>query len=237
MDTALTIAGYTFDEGAGHPMTERLLRTAEEIWEGYHKHPFVRGIADGSLAQDKFIFYMLQDYVYLIDYARVFAIGAAKAMDLEAMAYNGAMLRQIMDGEMDIHKGYMKRLGISEEEAAATVPSLDNLSYTSYMIRIAYEGGAAEAAVAILSCALSYEVIARQILRENPQADRHPFYGEWVQGYASDEYHAANLDIIRLTEKLTAGCTEEQKKKLDEIFINCSLYEGAFWDMAWEKRK
>ena len=100
-----------------------------------------------------------------------------------------------------------------------------------------YEGGAAEAAVAILSCALSYEVIARQILRENPQADRHPFYGEWVQGYASDEYHAANLDIIRLTEKLTAGCTEEQKKKLDEIFINCSLYEGAFWDMAWEKRK
>ena len=74
MDTALTIAGYTFDEGAGHPMTERLLRAAEEIWEGYHSHPFVRGIADGSLAQDKFVFYMLQDYVYLIDYARVFAI-------------------------------------------------------------------------------------------------------------------------------------------------------------------
>ena len=63
MDTALTIAGYTFDEGVGHPMTERRLRAAEEIWEGYHSHPFVRGIADGSLAQDKFIFYMLQDYV------------------------------------------------------------------------------------------------------------------------------------------------------------------------------
>ncbi len=237
MDTALTIAGYTFGEGAGHPMTERLLRAAEEIWEGYHSHPFVRGIADGSLEPEKFIFYMLQDYVYLIDYARVFAIGAAKAKDLDAMAYNAAMLRQIMDGEMDIHRGYMQRLGISEQEAAATVPSLDNLSYTSYMIREAYEGGAAEAAVAILSCALSYEVIARQIKAEFPEAESHPFYGEWVQGYACEEYHKANLDIIRLTEKLTAGYTEEQKKHLDEIFINCSRYEAAFWDMAWEMRK
>ena len=234
MDTALTIAGYTFDEGAGHSMTERLLRAAEEIWESYHKHPFVRGIADGSLAQDKFVFYMLQDYVYLIDYARVFAIGAAKAMDLEAMAYNGAMLRQIMDGEMDIHKGYMKRLGISEEEAAATVPSLDNLSYTSYMIRIAYEGGAAEAAVAILSCALSYEVIARQILRENPQADRHPFYGEWVQGYASPGYHAANLELIDLTERLAEGLDEARLQHPIDVFVNCSRYELLFWDMAWD---
>lgn len=236
MDTALTIAGYTFDEGAGHPMTERLLHAAEGIWENYHSHPFVRGIADGSLAPDKFIYYMLQDYVYLIDYARVFAIGAAKSHDLDAMAYNAAILRSTLDGEMDIHRGYMKRLGISEEEAAATVPALDNLSYTSYMIRIAYEGGAAEAAVAILSCALSYEVIAKQILRDNPEADKHPFYGEWVHGYGCEEYHDANLILIRLTEKLTAEFTEQQKKHLDEIFINCSRFEGAFWDMAWEKK-
>ena len=230
------IEGYEADLGTGFPMTDRLLSSSAEIWESYHSHPFVRGIADGSLEKDKFQFYMLQDYIYLIDYARVFAIGAAKSDDLDAMAYNAAMLRQIMDGEMDIHRGYMKRLGISMEEAAATVPSLDNLSYTSYMIRVAYEGGAAEAAVAILSCALSYEVIAKEILKEYPDAGRHPFYGEWVQGYSCEEYHAANMDIIQLTEKLTAGYTEEQKRHLEEIFINCSRYEASFWDMAWEKR-
>lgn len=230
------IEGYEADLGTGFPMTDRLLSVSAEIWEAYHRHPFVRGIADGSLEKDKFQFYMLQDYIYLIDYARVFAIGAAKAADLDAMSYNAAMLRQIMDGEMDIHRGYMKRLGISVEEAAATVPSLDNLSYTSYMIRVAYEGGVAEAAVAILSCALSYEVIAKEILKDYPEAGLHPFYGEWVQGYSCEEYHAANVDIIQLTEKLTAGYTEEQKKYLEEIFINCSRYEAAFWDMAWEKR-
>ena len=53
--------------------TERLLACARDIWEGYHAHPFVRGIADGSLDEDKFRFYMIQDYIYLIDYAKVFA--------------------------------------------------------------------------------------------------------------------------------------------------------------------
>ena len=147
-----------------------------------------------------------------------------------------ARRQQIMDGEMDIHKGYMKRLGISEEESAATVPSLDNLSYTSYMIRIAYEGGAAEAAVAILSCALSYEHIARRVLEMHPAADQHPFYWEWVSGYVSDDYHKANLELIDLTECLTAGCTEVHLRHLEEIFMVCSRYEMAFWDMAWEMR-
>ena len=62
--------------------TGRLLDAAKEIWEGYHSHPFVQGIADGTLDRDKFRFYMIQDYLYLIDYARVFAIGVSKARDM-----------------------------------------------------------------------------------------------------------------------------------------------------------
>ena len=220
----------------GYEMTDRLLKASEEIWNGYHEHPFVQGIGDGTLDPDKFEYYMLQDYVYLIDYARVFAIGAAKSSDLDVMGWNAGMLRQILQGEMEIHRGYMKRLGISEDRAERTVPSLDNLSYTSYMIRTAYEGGAAECAAAILSCALSYEVIAKEILVRYPGADKHPFYGEWVQGYASEDYHSANMDLILLMEKLASGCTEAGKKHLEEIFVNCSRYEKAFWDMAWEQR-
>ena len=238
-NTEQASAGVSVDIApeTAHPMTDRLLAVSQEIWEGYHSHPFVRGIADGSLDPHKFEYYMLQDYVYLFDYARVFAIGAAKSKDPEVMGYNAAMLRQIMGSEMEIHRGYMKRLGISEEAAARTVPALDNLSYTSYMIRVAYEEGPAETAAAILACALSYEVIAKRILEAFPDADKHPFYGEWVQGYASPEYHAANVDCIRLMEKLAESCTEAQKRHLEEIFLICARYEAAFWDMAWERRK
>lgn len=216
--------------------TTRLLSAAEEIWESYHRHPFVRGIADGTLDRDKFRFYMLQDYVYLLEYVRVFAIGLAKAERAEVMAYFAGAVRQITDGEMKIHRAYMKRLGISESEAEQTRPALDNLSYTSYMLRAAYEGGAAESAVAILSCALSYEVIARRILKEHPETAEHPFYGEWVSGYSGREYHEENARLIALTEQLTAEYGEAQLAKLEEIFVNCSRFEHAFWEMAWECR-
>ncbi len=213
---------------------ERMLAGTRELWDSYLRHPFVRGLADGSLDEEKFRFYMVQDYIYLIDYARVFALGVAKARDADVMRVFAAYVHQILDGEMDIHRGYMKRLGIAPEDAQRALPALDNLSYTSYMLRVAYDEGPAEIMAAILSCALSYEHIARRMLEQNPAAAEHPFYGEWVRGYADEGYHEANEALIALTEKLTESCSEAQLEHLEEIFRICSEYEMRFWDMAWE---
>ena len=216
--------------------TQRLLAATEDIWAEYHTHPFVRGIADGTLDEEKFRYYMVQDYLYLIDYAKVFAIGVAKARDPETMRLFAGYVHQILDGEMDIHKGYMQRLGIPLEEAERAPVALDNLSYTSYMLRVAYDEGPAEIAAAILSCALSYEYIAKEIVAKDPAAADHPFYGEWVRGYADPGYAASNQVLVDLTERLTRDYSETQLEHLTEIFIACSRYEGAFWDMAWEMR-
>ena len=216
--------------------TQRLLAATEDIWAEYHTHPFVRGIADGTLDEEKFRYYMVQDYLYLIDYAKVFAIGVAKARDPETMRLFAGYVHQILDGEMDIHKGYMQRLGIPLEEAERAPVALDNLSYTSYMLRVAYDEGPAEIAAAILSCALSYEYIAKEIVARDPAAADHPFYGEWVCGYADPGYAASNQVLVELTERLTKDYSQAQLEHLTEIFIACSRYEGAFWDMAWEMR-
>ena len=215
---------------------DELIASAKDIWAGYDEHPFVRGIADGTLDKEKFKYYMIQDYLYLIDYARVFALGTVKSTDSETMKLCAAYVKQILDGEMDIHKGYMHRLGISLEEAETTKPALDNISYTSYMLRVAYDGGAPEVMAAILSCAVSYEVIGKHIVEKNPKAAEHEFYGEWISGYSAPEYAEANRKLEALTERLIADCGDERFARLKEIFINCSRYEGAFWDMAWEMR-
>ena len=217
--------------------TERLLNVSKEIWEAYHEHPFVKGIADGSLDKEKFKYYMIQDYLYLIDYTKVFALGAAKAKDLSAMKLFAGYTHAILDGEMDIHRDYMARLGITPEEAETANVALDNLSYTSYMLRVAYEEGQAEVAAAILSCAVSYEVIAKKIVEKYPEALNHPFYGEWVSGYVADAYHEENQVLIDLMDRLSDGYSEKQLQHLEEIFMACSRYEMAFWDMAWEMRR
>lgn len=194
-------------------IVERLLEDSKEIWETFYTHPFVQGIGSGSLDHEKFKYYMIQDYLYLIDYAKVFAVGAAKAFDMDTMREFSAYTDSLMNGEMEIHRSYMKRLGITEEEAEHCPAALDNISYTSYMLRIAYEGGPADVMAAILSCALSYEEIACRLKAQYPGCWEHPFFGEWVSGYISEEYHEANQKLIALMERLADGFDERQIAK------------------------
>ena len=217
------------------PVSDRLRAAAAPIWEACLKHPFVTGIGDGTLAVEKFRYFMLQDYLYLFDYARVFALGVVKARDPELMRTFASNVDAILGGEMKIHRAYMKRLGISEEQVFAVKPALDNLSYTNYMLSIAGSGTPMEIVAAILACSWSYAEIG-QALASVPGAAEHPFYGEWIQGYASEEYAATNQALIELMDSLAANATKDQIAYLTDIFVNCSRYELGFWDMSWGMR-
>ena len=216
-------------------VSARLYRAAAPIWEQCLRHPFVTGIGDGTLDVEKFRHFMLQDYLYLFDYARVFALGVVKARDPELMRTFSKNVDAILNGEMNIHRAYMQRLGITEEQVFAVQPALDNLSYTNYMLSVAHTGGPREIVASILACSWSYAEIG-QALAALPGAAEHPFYGEWIRGYASDDYAATNQALIELMDTLAAGATEEELGYLTEIFVNCSRYELGFWDMAWELR-
>ncbi len=214
--------------------SQRLHQAARPIWEACHAHPFVTGIGDGTLDPEKFRYFLLQDYLYLFDYARVFALGVVKARDPELMRTFSANVDAILGGEMKIHRAYMARLGITEEQVFAVRPALANTSYTNYMLSAAFAGGTAEIVAAILSCSWSYAEIGARLAEQNPASLEHPFYGEWVQGYAGEEYQQTNAALIALMDALAEGCSEEQYKRLEEIFLNCSRYELGFWDMAWD---
>ena len=216
-------------------VSARLRQAADPVWEQCLHHPFVTGIGDGTLDVEKFRHFMLQDYLYLFDYARVFALGVVKARDPELMRTFSQNVDAILNGEMNIHRAYMKRLGITEEQVLAVKPALDNLSYTNYMLSVAHTGGPMEIVASILACSWSYAEIG-QALAKIPGAADHPFYGEWIQGYASADYAAGNQALIELMDTLAEGATDAQLAYLTDIFVNCSRYELGFWDMAWEMR-
>jgi thiaminase/transcriptional activator TenA len=218
-------------------VVDRLLAAARPIWDRYNEHPFVKGIEDGTLDKEKFRYYILQDYLYLEEYAKVFAIGVAKAEDLEMIRLFAGYINVLTDGEMDIHRGYMGELGITQEELDAMPRALDNLSYTSYMLRVAYEETQVEIIAGILSCAHSYEMIAKRIIDNNPDSVNHPFYGDWIKGYASDAYTKENVALMAHLDRLTEHYTEQQVQHLIDIFVACSRYEELFWDMSWEMKK
>lgn len=214
-------------------VSTRLHDAAAPVWKACLRHPFVTGIGDGTLDMEKFRYFMLQDYLYLFDYARVFALGVVKARDPELMRVFAANVDAILGGEMKIHRAYMKRLDITEEQVFSVKPALANLSYTNYMLSVAHAGTPMEIVASILACSWSYAEIG-QALSAIPGAAAHPFYGEWIRGYASEEYTATNQALIELMDTLAADATEAQLAYLTDVFVNCSRYELGFWDMAWE---
>ncbi len=214
-------------------VSTRLRDAAAPVWEACLRHPFVTGIGDGTLDMEKFRYFMLQDYLYLFDYARVFALGVVKARDPELMRVFAANVDAILGGEMKIHRAYMKRLDITEAQVFSIKPALANLSYTNYMLSVAQTGGPMEIVASILACSWSYAEIG-QALAAIPGAAEHPFYGEWIRGYASEEYAATNQALIELMDSLAADAGEDQLAYLTDVFVNCSRYELGFWDMAWD---
>ena len=213
-------------------VTQRLYEAAKPIWQACHDHPFVKGIGDGTLDQEKFRYFLLQDYLYLFDYAKVFAWGVVKAKDPELMRFFSANVDAILGGEMKTHRAYMSKLGITEEQVFQVKPALPNLSYTSYMLAVAAAGGPAEIVASILACSWSYAEIGAR-LAQAPGAADHPFYGEWVRGYSSEEYQQTNDALVERMDALAQNCSEEEYRQLEDIFVACSRYELGFWDMAW----
>ncbi|MCD8010669.1 MAG: thiaminase II [Lachnospiraceae bacterium] len=213
-------------------VSERLHQAANEIWESYYHHPFVDGIAHGTLPVENFQFYMIQDHLYLMQYAKVFALGVIKAQNESDMRVFSGLIQDTLNTENAVHQSYLKKLGISREQIDHAKMSLLNESYTNYMISVSFKEGLAELAAAVLACSWSYKLIG-DYMETIPGSRDHEFYGHWIQTYTSQAFRDSNDVMIDLVDRLTVNYTEEQLKRLEDIVIACSRYEDGFWDMAW----
>ena len=104
--------------------SERLLNASKTIWDAYNEHPFVLGIQNGTLERDKFRYYIMQDFLYLKDYAKTYAVGVAKAKSVET-ANLFAKYINVMNGELDVHKGYMGKFAVTQEEIDEAFANMD----------------------------------------------------------------------------------------------------------------
>lgn len=214
--------------------SQRLVEKVVPLWQKNHMHPFVQGIGDGTLEKEKFRFYMIQDYLFLIDYAKLFAIGAVKAKDLVTMGKFAALLDATINEEMELHRQYANRFGISLNELEAAKPSPTTLAYTHYMLHVSQNGTLAELVSSLLPCMWSYWEIGKA-LNEREGADEHEFYGEWIKMYASDDFGKLALWCIDLLDELAEGKSESELDTLEEIFLNTTRFEYMFWEMSYNE--
>ena len=212
-------------------LSAQLRRAADPIWRAQLAHPFLSGIADGTLAAERFAFYVRQDYLFLVEYARLLALGAARAPDLATMRRFADLTTEILTTEMDLHRSFAGDLGISEAELEAEAPSPTTQGYTDFLVRTAAQRDFAELAVALLPCMWGYAEIGQALAARGVSPDRR--YAQWVGVYASPEF-AELADWCRaLVDRLGAALPAGGRARLERTFVTSSRYELAFWEMAW----
>ncbi|MDO8434243.1 MAG: thiaminase II [Candidatus Binatus sp.] len=212
--------------------TQAIRAKAQPIWDRELQHPFVRGLGDGTLSLDRFRFYLAQDYVFLIEYGRVFALAAAKARDLGTIGFFAKLLDETLNTEMRLHRDYCRRLGIAEAELEATTPAPITHAYTRHLLTVAYSGSLVEIVAAVIPCQLGYAEIGTALARENCGRE-NANYSEWIDMYSSPEFLAGAEKLGTLLDDLTAGLPARELALLETLFLTSSRYEYLFWEMAW----
>ncbi len=142
-------------------LSELLRQKVAGIWEAQHQHPFVRGIGDGTLGLERFQFWLRQDYVFLIEYARLLGMAAARSPDLETMVCFARLLKETLETEMSLHRAYAAEFGLNCEDLEQESSAPTTRAYTDFLLRVATTGDFVElVAACCLACGASAKSVS-----------------------------------------------------------------------------
>jgi len=216
--------------------SRRLKQAAAGVWEDGYNHPFVQELGMGTLDKDKFKFYLLQDYLYLMQYAKVFALAAVKSDTEELLARFSGIQYITLNVEMDMHRKYMAEFGVSADEISRLKPALFNKTYTAYMLAVGQTGGLAETLAAVFPCAWTYADYGKRLKIQYAGAYETNYYKSWIDMYAGDAFSESFEWFYDALDSLVEHMSDKQRDNIKDIFISSVEFEYLFWDMAYNMR-
>ena len=211
--------------------TGELWRSIEGVYAEILAHPFLTGLTDGTLAEERFRFYVLQDALYLREYARALSLAGVRSPDEGALVMFNEHSAGAITVERSLHEGFLKDLGIAREEADQTSPSPTTLAYTSFLLRTATLGDYPEVLGAVLPCYWIYWEVGKALL---DKGSPNPRYQKWIDTYGGEEFGALVKAVLDLTDKVCEGLNPAQRARVKDAFVTTSRYEWMFWDAAWK---
>lgn len=211
----------------------RLRQAAGRDWLDYVGHDFVQRLADGSLPEASFRHYLVQDYLFLIQFARAWALAGYKAATLEELRAAGAAMSGIVDVEMGLHVRYCAAWGLDEAAMAATPEASATLAYTRFVLERGMAGDLLELQVALAPCIVGYAEIARRLQASSGCRRVGNRYDEWIEMYAGAEYQeVAGNAIAALEQSAQRRGGDARFADLARTFAVATRLEARFWQMG-----
>ena len=212
-------------------ISDALRQKADYIWQRILNHPFVIELYQGTLPIEKFKFYVLQDYNYLVGLTRTLTIIASKS-NFDLMRKVLKLAQEEANTELANYERLLEELGLTIEDAIKEEPSPTNYAYMNFMNLMAFLGTPYEGLATIMPCFWSYMEIARhheKLLKSNENS----LYVNWAEVYLSKEY----IELVEDLKELLNKASEAEFHRLESVFKRASKYEYMFWDMAYRMER
>jgi thiaminase/transcriptional activator TenA len=219
--------------GSMQQFSEEAWRRTAVLRAAIRALPFNTELAAGTLGAERFRFYILQDAIYLGEYARVLAVAAARAPDPATVQFFAGAAAEAIAVERALHGRYLAEFGVDPAAVDAAEPAPDCLAYTSYLLATAHQQPWEVLVAALLPCFWIYWDVAAAITRD--AAPENP-YRAWIDTYADPRFGEAVRRVIEIADRAAANATGATQAAMLAAFARSARYEFLFWDGAWRQR-
>ena len=207
----------------------------KDNWLLYTKHEFINKLSNDTLKEEKFLNYLIQDYLFLIQFSKAWSLAILKSDNLEEMKIAASTVNDLINFEMELHITLCANYGISKFDLENADEENANIAYTRYVLELGYSGDFLDLLSALAPCVLGYGEIGLNCQNSNPKT---LMYKKWIETYSSIEYQDVCKNVSGLIDKaflLRLGTNFENTykwKKVNQIFKKATLLEVDFWNMA-----
>jgi len=212
---------------------DRLKAANGSEWRAFTHHAFVEGMADGSLPRRCFQHYLVQDYLFLIHFARAYALAIYKGRSLADMCASLTGLKAILDVEMDLHVRLCGDWGLGPDAIEQAPEGRATMAYTRYVLETGLRGDLLDLYVALAPCVVGYGEIAERIAGSPFAISQANPYAVWINEYSGEAYQEVARHARRsLDARAESHFSEARFPELSKIFREATRLETDFWQMG-----
>jgi len=213
----------------------RLVDDCAEVWRAYTRHLFVLSLAKGDLPEACFRRYLVQDYLFLIHFARAWGLAICKSDTLAEMRRAQRIVAATLDVEIGLHIDYCRGWGLSEAAMASEPEAPATIAYTRFVLDRGLAGNRLDLEVALAPCIIGYAVIGSERVADPATRLGGNRYREWFEMYSGADYQTlAHEAAAALDELFSRRGGEGRFPSLAATFGTAARLEADFWQMGLE---
>lgn len=219
---------------AAQEFTNELWREIAPVYGQTLKHPFLKGLTDGSLPRERFQFYLVQDGLYLRRFSQALAVLASKAPDERWSMTLARHATEAIQAERELHEKILASYGVTAAQASGAEMAPTNAAYTNHLLASVERLSFAEGLAAMLPCYWIYWEVGKELVK---RGSANKDYQRWTDQYAGDAFAKSVREVLAIMNESARRASAGERESARRLFERSARYEWMFWDMAWRQER